>query len=184
MPRSNSEIRLPEDKTAATRWVYQTVHKHSREMAWCAEQIREKLKDAKFEGAKPAALRLGSRLQRMTPEKRADYEKQLTDAMALLGVKVAYDDTDDDDGLPRPGRKQLDEIVRLEADRKDCREMITGIFKAASAAGLDVVSIKTFLRMSAQDQTEICDWFDGLDKTGKDLGIWEGNFDDLRDDPI
>jgi uncharacterized protein (UPF0335 family) len=178
----NFHIDIPDDKTAAARYVYQRVLKLQHERQRDGEHIRDALKAAKEKGANVAALRTAARLKKMSPEKRVKWEQTITDAASFFGylpLTVA-------DEMPRekdiPHADALAGVVALQQEQKRAGEKIREIFKAAKEAGVDIDSVRVFLRMAKRDQTEIQDWFDGLDMTGSALGIWSGDTEYLQAD--
>jgi uncharacterized protein (UPF0335 family) len=179
--RDNSAIELPEDRAEAMRWIYERVLRLSNEKRAVGERVRDELKDAKASKHEVAAVRMAARLRRMTPEKRDKWERTINAAAAFLGYSpLSLDD------MPKleemPGGEHVARVESLERERAETSGEIGELYAAAKAAGLDVVSLRLFVRMAGMDAIEKSEWFDAVDMAGKALGIWGENFDDLNAD--
>lgn len=175
----NSKVELPDDMAEATRWVFERAKRIGREVAGINERIKDELKEAKGKGADAQSLRLASKLERMTPEKFDQWLKRLNAATAMIGAEPV--DVVSSPDANHPFRGALDVIVQFERDKRDLQQSLSEIFGAAKARGIDVASLRTFLRMSAtRDAIEMGDWFDAIDRMGQQLGIWNENFEDLQ----
>lgn len=179
MAKSNSEIALPTDKGEAARWVYSRVKKLSGEKKWISDAIREKMLEAKDEGDSPAALREAVRLERMTPEKRVEWENKINAAAKLFGYSPL--ELADMPNKDSPLGAKVRQVAHLEDERKEVSTAIAETFAVAKAAEIDVKSIRLFLRMSTLAHEEVQEWFDSVDTMGKTLGRWGANFDDLHE---
>lgn len=179
MAKSNSEITLPTEPEAAARWVYARAKKLTGEKKWISDAIREKMRDAKEAGDSPATVREAVKLERMSPEKRAEWEQRINAAARLYGYSPL--ELVDMPATGSPLGATVRAIAHLEAERKQVAEAITETFAAAKEAGLDVKSIRLFLRMAGLAHEEVQEWFDSVDIMGKTLGRWGANFDDLHE---
>lgn len=182
MAKSNSgpvTIDLPEDSGEAARWIYARVKKLTGEKKWLSDAIREKMREAKDEGESPAALREAVRLERMTPEKREEWESKINTAAKLFGYAPLelVDMPNKDSNLGAKVRA----VAHLEDERKQITALISETFAAGKDAGVDVKTLRLFLRMAHMAHEECGEWFDGVDKMGKTLGRWGANFDDLHE---
>lgn len=177
--KSNSAINIPEGRDEATRWIYARVKKLSGEKKWISESIREKIKEAKEAGESAAALREAVQLERMTPEKRAEWEQKINAAVKLFGYSPLelVDMPNKDSTLGAKVRA----VAHLEDERKQVSIAIAETFAAGKDAGVDVKTLRLFLRMSGMAHEEIGEWFDHVDKMGMTLGRWGANFDDLHE---
>jgi uncharacterized protein (UPF0335 family) len=179
MAKSNSAIELPADHGDATRWIYARVKKLTGEKKWIADAIREKMQDAKKAGDSPAAVREAVRLERMTPEKRAEWEAKINVAAKLFGYSPLELVEMPDRDMPIGGTVRA--VAHLEDERRQIGEAITETFAAGKEAGIDVKTLRLFLRMSGMAHEEVGEWFDAVDTMGKALGRWGANFDDLHE---
>jgi uncharacterized protein (UPF0335 family) len=192
-PRSNNPpadaIELPDEREEAIRWLYAQALRIMRDRKWMVESIREAVADAKEKGVDPKHVRLASRLERMTPEKRVEWETQINGAAKLLGyAPLSLEDNPISDG---PAREALNALSHLETERKAAAERLAELFAAAADFGdpekpetqIDVKVLRNFLRMAmaGKDREEIGDWFDATDRMGKALGVWGANFDHFDD---
>lgn len=179
MAKSNSEIALPDDRDEAARWIYKRVKKLAGERKWLADAIREKMQEAKAEGDSIMALREAVRLERMTPEKRADWEKRINAAAKLFGYSplelVDMPETDS------PLGSKVRAVAHLEEEKKQISVAIAETYAAGKDAGVDVKSLRRFVAMAALDHEDVQKWFDDIDAMGKVLGRWGANFDDLHE---
>lgn len=178
MAKSNSEIVLPDDRAEAARWLYARVKKLSGERKWLAEAIRDKMQEAKDAGESVMALREAVRLERMTPEKRHEWEQKINAAAKLFGYTplelVGMPETNSELGA------KVRAVAHLEEERRAISSLISETFAAGKAAGVDIKSIRLFLRMASLAHEEVQEWFDSVDTMGKTLGRWGANFDDLH----
>lgn len=179
----NSTVELPGDPVEALRWAHARILKLSAERRQYAERIRDALKDAKGKGTDVAAIRTASRLRRMTPEKRAAWEKSISQAVRFLGYTLLKPPDVAPDIAKIPGGGYVLNVEGYQREQTELGKEISEIYAACKAAALDVDSLRLFVRMSNRDATEMVDWFDRIDMTGKDLGVWTGEMlDDLRGD--
>lgn len=177
--KSNSAINLPGDKDEAARWIYSRVKKLSGEKRWLSDAIREKTKEAKEGGDSPAALREAVRLERMTPEKRQEWEQKINTTARLFGYSpLELVDMPNKD-LPLGAKVRA--VAHLEDERKQITTAINETFAAGKEAGVDVKTLRLFLRMANMAHEEVAEWFDSVDMMGKTLGRWGANFDDLHE---
>lgn len=180
--RPNSVMGLPEDRDEAMRWVYSRVLRLTNEKRAVGDRVKDELKDAKAASLEVAAVRLAARLRRMTPEKREKWEKTINDAAAFLGYSpLSLDDMSNLEKMPRGGG-HVARVASLERERAEHSTEIAELYAVAKDAGLDVASLRLFVRMAGMDATEKADWFDAVDMAGKSLGIWGDNFADLQAD--
>lgn len=180
-----TEIEIPAEQDP-TRWTFARARKLRNEAAQISADIRDVLKEAKGRGANVAALRLASRLARMTPEKRKSWEDTINAAAAHFGYsKLEVVDMPAGKNY-RPHAEFLERIVDLEHDKKKKSDAARETYSAAKDAGVDVDAVRLFVRMAAsKDATEITDWYDGIGIAGEAIGVISGDGEtDLSDDEI
>lgn len=174
-------IKLPSDAGEATIWVYKTALRHYRDKKIISEQIKEHLAEAKASGADPSAIKLAAKLNSQRDENKAAWKRKIDATATLLGYSPLGDS-----GTAQPPCGEhvriSNEIQALEFQRADTAKALAETLAVATAAGLDTVSIRVFLGKTQMDAIEIGEWFDGLDRTGKILGMWSAaSFDDLHE---
>ncbi|MGI9159826.1 MAG: GapR family DNA-binding domain-containing protein [Saprospiraceae bacterium] len=162
----------------------QLVYRHVQRLEGLRKQrataVRDELRQAKeTTEVLPASIREAARLGRMKPERREKWEQRLNGALRLMG----YTEFTLDDNPPSPqgnaAATHKRRVEELEAERKKYGDEIAGWYKAAKERGLDVAALRLFVRMGRAAEAidirdaavEIGEWFEGVETTGKQLGV-------------
>jgi len=167
----NSEHTLPADKAEASKVLYNRLVKLSADRRAYGDTARDMLKDAKAETKiAPRIVRLGYRLNRLTPEKREKWAEEMSAAAKLFGFSKLDVANPEREG---PLWNLVQTLATIEDERREISDHIRGLVKFAKSRGdLDVRSIQKLASMARKPKDELADEWADLDTMATFLGLW------------
>jgi len=169
--RGNS-FRLPEDDTAALRWIVDRISKLMSDRKMTADQIIEVKRSARNDGFASETLSTSIKLAKMSPERRKAYMDRQTAALRLYGYAASMTDEDDNSAPAKLQRAHVQKILLLQNDKKEIGGEIAELYAAAKDRGTDIRTLKQIVKLARMDADDREEWFARVDNMGAKLNFW------------
>lgn len=167
----NQRYSLPDDQAEATRVVWEKLKKLAAERAHIAARYRDVLYDAKADGYPPSLVRLGNRLDDMTPEKREKWIEDARRAAALFGFDgLEHSGSDDIQDKALWGYVQKGRFLRRE--KRELMQALRDLRETAAGREVDFAALQHMLRFNRLDPEDREEWMHRIDKMATFLGFW------------
>lgn len=165
-------FRLPDDDTAALKWIVDRISKLMSDRKMTADQIIEVKRSARNDGFASDTLSESIKQAKMSPERRKTYMDRKAQSLRLFGYDITTTDEDDVSPPAKLQRAHVQKILMLQNDKKDIGVEIGELYAAAKDRGTDIKTLKQIVKLARMDADDREDWFARVDNMGAKLGYW------------